>query len=334
MANSQIERRKLGTQGLEVSAEGLGCMGMSWAYGEANDTESLKTLKRSLELGINFWDTAEIYGPFKNEELLGRALKECGRDQVVVATKFAWEFGPKGERTNLNSSPSHIKKAIEGSLRRLGTDYIDLYYQHRVDPNTPIEDTMGALADLVKEGKVRYAGLSEASPETLRRAHRVHPVSALQTEYSLWERGVEEEILPTVRELGIGFVPYSPMGRGFLTGKFTSESDFADGDSRLNAPRFQGENLAHNLRLVELVRSFGKLHDAEPAQIAIAWLLRQGNDIVPIPGTKRVQYLEQNAQAARLGISAAEWQRFQKEIDQFKPAGTRYAAEQMKLLNR
>ena len=329
-----MEQRRLGSQGLKVSAEGLGCMGMSWAYGKPDDQESLRTLRRSLELGINFWDTAEIYGPFTNEELLGRALKDCGRDNVVVATKFAWEFGPNGERTKLNSKPEHIKKAIEGSLRRLGTDVIDLYYQHRVDPNTPIEDTVGALADLVQAGKIRYIGLSEAGPETIRRAHKVHPISALQTEYSLWERGVESEILPTVRELGIGFVPYSPMGRGFLTGAFTSEADFSKGDSRLNAPRFQGENLAHNLRLVEVVRSFAQTHNAEPAQIAIAWLLRQGQDIVPIPGTKRVKYLEQNAAAASLQISEADWHQFQDEVDSFKPAGTRYAAEQMQLLNR
>ncbi len=329
-----MEQRRLGSQGLKVSAEGLGCMGMSWAYGKPDDQESLRTLRRSLELGINFWDTAEIYGPFTNEELLGRALKDCGRDKVVVATKFAWEFGPNGERTKLNSKPAHIKNAIEGSLRRLGTDVIDLYYQHRVDPNTPIEDTVGALADLVQAGKIRYIGLSEAGPETIRRAHKIHPISALQTEYSLWERGVESEILPTVRELGIGFVPYSPMGRGFLTGAFASEADFSKGDSRLNAPRFQGENLAHNLGLVELVRSFAKTHGAEPAQIAIAWLLRQGQDIVPIPGTKRVKYLEQNAAAASLQISEADWQQLQAEVDSFKPAGTRYAAEQMQLLNR
>lgn len=329
----KIQKRKLGTQGLEVPAIGLGCMGMSWAYGEPDDNESLRTLKRAFELGVNFWDTAEIYGPFTNEELLGKAMTDCGRSNIIVATKFAWEFGPKGERTNLNSSPAHIKKTVEGSLKRLGTDYIDLYYQHRVDPNTPIEDTMGALSDLVKAGKIRYVGLSEAGPETLKRAHKVHPVSALQTEYSLFERGVENEILPTVRELGIGFVPYSPMGRGFLTGTFNSTSDFKPGDSRINGPRFQGENFEHNLKLVEAIKTFGAKHEATPAQVAIAWLLRQGPDIVPIPGTKRVKYLEQNAAAVNLKIADADWTELDKLVRSFETAGTRYTADQMKLLN-
>lgn len=329
-----MEKRKLGRQGLEVSALGLGCMGMSWAYGEADDAESMRTLKRSLELGINFWDTAEIYGPFKNEELLGRALKEVGRSRVILATKFGWEFKPNGERAGLNSKPEHIKRAVEGSLKRLGTDHIDLYYQHRVDPSTPIEDTMGAFADLVREGKIRYVGLSEASAETVRRAHAVHPVSALQSEYSLWERGVEHEILPTVRELGIGFVPYSPMGRGFLTGTFKSSSDFAAGDSRLGASRFQGENFDRNMKLVEMVRAFGAAHGAEPAQVALAWLLRRGGDIVPIPGTKRVKYLEQNAAAASLKVPADAWAKFEVELSSFRPAGERYAPAMMQLINK
>jgi aryl-alcohol dehydrogenase-like predicted oxidoreductase len=333
MKQASIGKRKLGSQGLIVPSLGLGCMGMSWAYGKPDDEESLRTLRRSVEIGMGFWDTAEIYGPFKNEELLGKALKDVGRDNVIVATKFAWEFGPKGERLGLNSKPAHIKEAVEGSLKRLGTDHIDLYYQHRVDPNTPIEDTMQALADLVKAGKIRYVGLSEAGTETIRRAHAVHPVSALQSEYSLWEKGVEDQILPLLKELEIGFVPYSPMGRGFLTGTFNSTSDFSEGDSRLNGPRFQGENFEHNMRLVEEVRAFAESQSATPAQVTLAWLLRQGENIVPIPGTKRVKYLEQNAASVNLEISEKAWTEFDEKVRSFKTAGTRYAPEQMKLLN-
>lgn len=308
-------------------------MGMSWAYGKPEDAESIRVLHRALELGVNFWDTAEIYGPFSNEELIGRALKGKARDQVVIATKFAWEFGPGGERTRLNSSPAHIKKTIEGSLKRLGTDYIDLYYQHRLDPNTPIEDTVGALADLVKTGKVRYIGLSEVGPGTIRRAHKVHPISAIQSEYSLWERGVEEKVLPTLRELGIGFVPYSPMGRGFLTGKIQSMDDLEEGDWRRHNPRFQGENLKHNLRIVEEVRKIASAHSATPAQVALAWLLRQGPDIVPIPGTKRVKYLEENAQAASLNLPASAWTELDRHLAAFKTAGTRYPEDALKLID-
>ncbi len=260
-----MQKRKLGSQGLEVSALGLGCMGMSYAYGHPDDAESLRVLDRALELGINFWDTAEMYGPFTNEELLGRALKGKPRQDVIIATKFAWKFGPKGEQVGLDGSPSHIRQSIEGSLKRLGTDYIDLYYQHRLDPDTPVEETVGALADLVKEGKVRYIGLSEVGPGTIRRAHAVHPLTAVQSEYSLWERGVEEKVLPALRELGIGFVAYSPMGRGFLTGRITCVNDLVESDWRRNNPRFQGENCVRNLKLVEIVKDISAGHGATPS---------------------------------------------------------------------
>jgi aryl-alcohol dehydrogenase-like predicted oxidoreductase len=286
-----MQKRKLGPQGLQVSALGLGCMGMSWAYGQGDDAESIRVLHRALELGINFWDTAEIYGPFTNEELLGRALRGKPRQSVIVATKFAWRFGPKGEQLALDSNPAHIKKALEGSLRRLGTDYIDLYYQHRLDPNTRIEDTTGALADLIREGKVRHIGLSEVGPGTIRRAHAVHPVTAIQSEYSLWERSAKEKVLPTLRELGIGFVAYSPIGRGFLSGRVKSLSDLDESDWRRKNPRFQGENFEHNFKLVEIVEEITSANHATPAQVALAWLLREGSDVVPIPGTKQVRYL-------------------------------------------
>ena len=295
-----MKTRKLGRQGLEVSALGLGCMGMSYAYGPADDTESLRVLQRSLELGCNFWDTAELYGPFKNEELLGRALKQVKRERVVVATKFAMKFGPTGEMLGLDSSPAHLKKAVEGSLKRLGTDHIDLLYQHRLDPNTPIEDTVGAMGELVREGKVRYLGLSEVGPAILRRAHKVHPISALQSEYSLWERGLERAVIPTLRELGIGLVAYSPMGRGFLTGRFSKPEDLPETDWRRNNPRFQAESFKHNLELVDAVQAIAKDCGATPAQVALAWLLRKGGDIVPIPGTKREKYLAENLKAAEL----------------------------------
>jgi aryl-alcohol dehydrogenase-like predicted oxidoreductase len=326
-------KRKLG-QGLEVSALGLGCMGMSWAYGPANDTESLTVLKRALELGVNFWDTAEIYGPFVNEELLGRALKQTSRDQVIIATKFAWEFNEKGERTKLNSSPAHIKKAVEGSLKRLGTDYLDLYYQHRLDPNTPIEETVGAVADLVQQGKVRHIGLSEVSAETIRRAHATHPLTAVQSEYSLWERGVEEKVLPMLQKLGIGFVPYSPIGRGFLSGKIQKFEDLEASDWRRTNPRFAKENFDHNLTLVTEVKKLAAQLGATPTQVALAWLLKQGEHIVPIPGTKRISYLEENSNAAFLSISAAQWAPLEEKLKNFKVAGTRYTPDMMKLLDQ
>src|SRR5919204_789558 len=249
-----MEKRKLGRQGLEVSAIGLGCMGMSWAYGGADDAQSIRVLHRAIDIGMTFWDTAETYGPFTNEELIGRALRGKRREDVIIATKFAWKFGPNNEQIELDSSPANIKKSIEGSLRRLGTTYIDLYYQHRLDPNTPIEDTVGAMADLVKQGKVRYIGLSEVGPGTIRRAHKVHPLSAVQSEYSLWTRGLEQKMLPALRELGIGLVAYSPIGRGFLSGKIKSPNDLAESDWRRNNPRFQGQNFQHNFRLVEIVQ--------------------------------------------------------------------------------
>ena len=328
-----MEKRKLGRQGLEVSALGLGCMGMSWAYGHTDDTESIRVLHRALELGITFWDTAEVYGPFKNEELLGRAIKGRPRTSVVIATKFAFKFGPNNEPAGLDSSPANVRRAIEGSLKRLGTDYVDLYYQHRLDPNTPIEDTVGTLADLVKAGKVRYIGLSEVGPGTIRRAHAVHPLSAIQTEYSLWERGAEEKILPTVRELGIGFVAYSPVGRGILTGRIKSASDFDDSDFRRNHPRFEGENLQHNLKLVEAVKEVAAANRVTPAQVALAWVLRQGSNIVPIPGTKHVQYLEENARAADLKLPESAWSALDKALSSFRTAGARYSELMMKTID-
>ena len=318
---------------LEVSALGLGCMGMSWAYGPANEKDSLAVLKRAFELGVNFWDTAEIYGPFVNEELLGKALKQVPRDQVVIATKFAWEFNEKGERTQLNSSAAHVKKMVEGSLKRLGTDYIDLYYQHRLDPNTPIEETVGAVADLFKAGKVRHIGLCEVSASTIRRAHATHPLTAIQSEYSLWERGVEEKVLPVVKELGIGFVPYSPIGRGFLAGKIQKIEDLEADDWRRTNPRFAEENLQHNLSLVSDVKKLGEAVGASPTQVALAWLLKQGDFIVPIPGTKRIEYLEENAKAAFLKISDDQWAPLENKLKTFRTAGTRYTPDMMKLLD-
>lgn len=328
-----MQKRKLGRQGLEVSALGLGCMGMSYAYGHPDDAESLRVLDRALELGINFWDTAEMYGPFANEELLGRALKGKPRRNVIIATKFAWKFGPGGEQIGLDGTPPHIRKSIEGSLKRLGTDYIDLYYQHRLDPNTPVEETVGALAELVREGKVRFIGLSEVGPGTIRRAHAVHPLTAVQSEYSLWERGVEEKVLPCLRELGIGFVAYSPMGRGFLTGRITCVNDLVESDWRRNNPRFQGENCVRNLRLVDIVKGISSGHGATPAQVALAWLLRRGGDLVPIPGTKHVKYLEENALAASLDLPESAWTALDKALASFQVVGARYPDEAMKLID-
>lgn len=328
-----MQKRKLGGQGLEVSALGLGCMGMSWAYGGADEAQAIDVLHRSLDLGVNFWDTAQLYGPFSNEELLGRALKGKPRDRVVIATKFAWRFGPKGELVELDSGPANVKGSIEGSLRRLGIDYVDLYYQHRLDPKTPVEDTVGAMADLVKEGKVRYLGLSEVGPGTIRRAHAVHPLSAVQSEYSLWERGVEEKVLPALRALGIGFVAYSPIGRGFLSGAITSVDQLGETDSRRKHPRFQGENFARNMKLVETVRRIAAENDATPAQVALAWLLRRGRDIVPIPGTRRARYLEENARAAELGLSETAWSALDSAVASFQVAGLRYPEGAMRTID-
>jgi aryl-alcohol dehydrogenase-like predicted oxidoreductase len=328
-----LEKRKLGTQGLEVSELGLGCMGMSWAYGPADENESIRVLHRALELGIDFWDTAEMYGPFTNEALLGRALKGKLRQQVIIATKFAMRFGSKGEMLGLDSSPAHIVKSIEGSLNRLGTDYIDLYYQHRLDPNTPIEDTVGALAKLVQQGKVRFIGLSEVGPGIIRRAHAVHPLTAVQMEYSIWERGIEDKVLPAMRALGIGLVAYSPVGRGFLTGKIKSPGDLDKTDWRLGVPRFQEGNFAHNLAVVEAIQKIASAGQATPAQVALAWVLRRGDDIVPIPGTKHVAWLEENAKAANLKLPDSYWQELDATLSEFQVAGPRYPEAAMRTID-
>jgi aryl-alcohol dehydrogenase-like predicted oxidoreductase len=295
----------LGSQGPTVSRQGLGCMGMSEFYGPADDAESIATIHRALELGVTLLDTADMYGPFINEELVGRAIADR-RDQVTVATKFANVRDDDGAYLGLRGDAEYVRQACEASLRRLGVEHIDLYYQHRVDPRIPIEETVGAMAELVAEGKVRYLGLSEAAPETIRRAHAVHPISALQTEYSIWAREPEAEILPTLRELGIGFVPYSPLGRGFLTGTLRTLAPLADDDFRRSQPRMQGDNLAANLAIVERIEALAAEHDATPAQIALAWVHAQGDDIVPIPGTKRRRYLEENVGALDVELSAED----------------------------
>jgi aryl-alcohol dehydrogenase-like predicted oxidoreductase len=327
-----MKRRTLG--GLEVSALGLGCMGMSEFYGAADEAESIATLHRALELGIHFWDTADTYGIGDNEELLARAMTGR-RDRVVLATKFAVvrdKSDPSVRR--VSGKPEYVKSACEASLRRLKTDYIDLYYQHRVDPETPIEDTVGAMAELVKEGKVRHLGLSEAAPETLRRASRVHKISALQTEYSLWSRDPEDEILPTCRELGIGFVAYSPLGRGFLTGRFKTFEDLEANDYRRFSPRFQGENFAKNLELVAKVQSLAAEKGVKASQLALAWLLHQGDDVVPIPGTKRRAFLEENAAGGAVELSAAELAAIEVVAPKGVAAGGRYPATMMSSVNR
>src|SRR4051812_43344593 len=291
--------------GLAVSALGLGCMGMSEFYGTGDEDESTRTIHRALDLGVTFLDTADMYGPFTNEQLVGRAIAGR-RDEVVLATKFGNVRGPNGERLGIDGSPEYVHEACDASLRRLGVEHIDLYYQHRVDPDTPIEETVGAMGELVDAGKVRHLGLSEARPETIRRAHAVYPITALQTEYSLWSREPETEILPTVRELGIGFVAYAPLGRGFLTGSITSVDDLAPDDFRRSDPRFQGENLRRNLAIGGRVREVAANRDATPGQVALAWLLTRGNDVAAIPGTKRVAYLEENADAADLQLTGDE----------------------------
>uniref|UniRef100_UPI0031585E2F aldo/keto reductase n=1 Tax=Sphingomonas sp. H160509 TaxID=2955313 RepID=UPI0031585E2F len=295
-----METRKLGQQGLEVSALGLGCMGMSDFYGSRDETESVATINRALDLGVTFLDTADMYGVGANEELVGRVVRER-REWIVVATKFGNVRGSDGSFKGINGRPDYVRSACDASLKRTGLDVIDLYYQHRVDPDVPIEETVGAMADLVRAGKVKYLGLSEAAPATIRRAHAVHPITALQTEYSLWSRDVEDQILPTVRELGIGFVPYSPLGRGFLTGQFKTPDDLDAGDTRHNHPRFQGAAFQKNLDLVAAIGTMAADKGCTPAQLALAWVLRQGEDIVPIPGTKRRKYLEDNLGAPRRG---------------------------------
>jgi aryl-alcohol dehydrogenase-like predicted oxidoreductase len=308
-------------------------MGMSEFYGERDDEESVATIHRALDLGVNFLDTADMYGPFKNEELVGRAIRGR-RGEVVLATKFGNVRGEGGEFLGVSGKPEYVRASCEASLRRLNVETIDLYYQHRVDPNVPIEDTVGAMSRLVEEGKVRHLGLSEAAPETIRRAHATHPVAALQTEYSLWTRDVEEEILPACRELGIGFVAYSPLGRGFLTGQFKRPEDIPEGDYRRNAPRFQGENFEHNIKLVERVTEIAAARGATPAQVALAWVLSRGEDVVPIPGTKRRKYLEENARAAEIELSPEDLRRIDEIARPGVAAGARYPEASMHTVNR
>jgi aryl-alcohol dehydrogenase-like predicted oxidoreductase len=328
-----VKRRKLGTQGLVVSEQGLGCMGMSEFYGATDENESLATLNRALELGIDFFDTSDAYGPYKNEELLGKAFR-TRRDEVIIATKFAIRRDPNNPAVRtIDGRPEYVREACDGSLKRLGIECIDLYYQHRVDTNVPIEDTVGAMADLVHAGKVRYLGLSEAAPQTIRRAHAVHPISALQTEYSLWSRDPEDEILATVRELGIGFVAYSPLGRGFLTGQIKSIDDLAEDDYRRYSPRFQGENFSKNLDLVVRVTEIARARGVTPGQLALAWVLAQGEDIVPIPGTKRRSYLNENAAVSSIELTTDELARLSEVAPKGAAAGMRYPEAMMRYVD-
>ncbi len=334
-----MEQRRLGTRGLEVSAIGLGLMGMSHAYGtpdERDERESIRTIHRSVELGCTFLDTAEAYGPFRNEELLARALETLpgGRDRVVMATKFGFRFDANGAIAGVDSRPAHIREAVEGSLRRLRTDRIDLLYQHRVDPAVPIEEVVGAMAALVREGKVRFLGLSEAGERTIRRAHATHPIAALQSEYSLWERNLEPEIIPLLRELGIGLIAFAPLGRGFLTGQVKRAEEYPEGDFRRGDPRYQGANFDANMRAAGAVRELAGRKGATVAQIALAWLLHKGPDIVPIPGTKHVKRLEENVGAASVRLTDAEMRALDEVLAPEKIAGPRYAPQQMAMVDR
>jgi aryl-alcohol dehydrogenase-like predicted oxidoreductase len=331
--------RTLGTQGLSASSIGLGLMGMSYAYGtsqERDDGESIATIHRAIELGVTFFDTAEAYGPYENERLLARALKSstARRDRAVIATKFGFKFDSKGAIAGTDSRPEHIREAVEGSLSRLEADHIDLLYQHRVDPAVPIEDVIGTMADLVREGKVRFLGLSEAGEATIRRAHAVHPISVLQSEYSLWERNLEPRIIPLLRELGIGLVPFAPLGRGFLTGAAMRAEEYPEGDYRRGDPRYQGENFDANVRAASAVRDLAARKGVKPGQIALAWLLHKGDDIVPIPGTKRRKYLEENAAAADVELGAAEMTTLDAALAPGKISGQRYNAERMSTVDR
>jgi aryl-alcohol dehydrogenase-like predicted oxidoreductase len=334
-----MQQRKLGTEGLVVSAQGLGCMGMSDFYGERDEQEAIATIHRALELGVNFFDTSDMYGPYTNEELIGKAIKGR-RDEVIVATKFGIVRGKPETAggwapiTGICGRPEYVHSCCDASLKRLGIDHIDLYYQHRVDTDVPIEETVGAMAELVSAGKVRFLGLSEAGAATLRRAHALHPISALQTEYSLWSRDIEDEILPTLRELGIGLVSYSPLGRGFLTGQITRFDDFAEDDYRRMSPRFQGHNFQKNLELVERVKAIADRQGVTAGQLALAWVLAQGDDIVPIPGTKRRTYLEENIAASQLHLTGQDLAVIAEAMPKGIACGERYPDSMMKMLNR
>ncbi|MBS0603647.1 MAG: aldo/keto reductase [Verrucomicrobia bacterium] len=327
-----LRKRKLGQQGLEVSELGLGCMGMSQSYGAPNDIESIATIHRAIDLGLTFFDTAEVYGPYTNEELLGKALKGL-REKVIIATKFGFKI-VNGKMQGITSQPSHIRKVVDESLRRLGTDHIDLLYQHRVDPAVPIEDAVGAMGELVEEGKVRFLGLSEAGEDTIRRAHKTHPISALQSEYSLWERNLETRIIPLLRELGIGLVPFCPLGRGFLTGTALRAEDYPQTDYRRIDPRLQGSNFDANIRVVAIIQRMAERKKATPAQIALAWLLHKGDDIVPIPGTKRRKYLEENIDAAKIALSGSDMEELNASLPPGIVTGARYNETHMSFIDR